>query len=299
MFSKKTWVAFFVLLVGVSALLVRVLSNPVHAQSSERIVYTKEGLIEEAFVTFATENYFKSTEVLLDSIKAFSSRPVVVVGVNADVPFSSEKYPFLIKKRIDVQPLTRAQICLAKSKAILESGVKRGIFVDADLLINKGFDVLFEHCKRDLSYPLSPIHPQDVSDQQPVMAVMGVAEKSMPYVQDCVIVFSPSCMPLIEEWNTCNIQHGHLAACYDETTLNVILWKHGVTESLKMCSPYYPLAYDYLSGKTEQHIPHGYEDWIGKIDFCAFHGCKSGAEGRSILKKLIERARTNHSQTNL
>ena len=60
------------------------------------------GEIKEGFVCYATENYFPILQVMLDSVKAFSNRPVVAFGVNADIPFSLEEYPFLIKKRVNI-----------------------------------------------------------------------------------------------------------------------------------------------------------------------------------------------------
>ncbi|HEY5236700.1 MAG TPA: hypothetical protein VIJ14_11020, partial [Rhabdochlamydiaceae bacterium] len=126
------------------------------AEPEKRITYTDNGLIEEAFVTYATANYFPLVEALLDSIKVFSTRPIVVFGVNADIPFSSDKYPFMVKKRIDLDSQSKESVFFAKPKAILESGVLRGIYVDSDIVLNVGFDVLFEQCKRDVTYPICP-----------------------------------------------------------------------------------------------------------------------------------------------
>lgn len=258
-------------------------------RSSERIVYTPDGLIEEAFVTFATENYFPILEVLLNSIEAFSSRPIVVFGINKDVPFSNEKYPFMIKKRIDLSSASRTSIFFAKPQVILEAGILRGIYVDADMILNEGFDVLFEHCKRDINYPLSPTFPWEVNNQQLLMQALGVTKKSMQYVHAPLIVFPANCRPFIREWLQVNLDFGNLAVCHDETVLNVLLWKHEITDSIPLCDPFYALAYDYLDGKTVQHVSHGYKDWVGQIDFLTFHGCKSGREAKEILNRLIAR----------
>lgn len=263
--------------------------NPMYIQAEERFTYTEDGLIEEAFITYATDNYFPLVEALLDSIEVFSTRPIVVFGINADVPFSTEKYPFMIKKRIDIESSTRESVFFTKPRVILESGVQRGIYVDADIILNKGFDVLFEHCKKEVDYPLCPTFPWEVNNQQPVMEVLGIKEKSMQYVHAPLIIFSDKCIPFVEEWRQTNWEYGHLATCHDETILNVLLWKYGVNDFINLCDPYYALAYDYLDGGTHQHHIHGYGNWIGRIDFLTFHGCKNGGEAKYILNRLIEK----------
>src|SRR5689334_10801920 len=45
--------------------------------------------IPEGFVTFATSNYFAILETLVKSVHAFSTRPVVAYGINADIPWST------------------------------------------------------------------------------------------------------------------------------------------------------------------------------------------------------------------
>ncbi len=259
--------------------------------SEERVVYTDEGLIEESFVTYATENYFPLVEVLLNSVSVFSTRPIVVFGINADVPFSTEKYPFMIKKRIDLNSSSKESVFFTKPRILLESKIHRGIYVDADIILNDGCDVLFDHCRTAADYPLCPIFPWEVNNQQPLMTQLGIAEKSMPYVHVPLIIFSEKCRPFLQEWREHNIQYGHLATvCHDETILNVLLWKHQVqNEYINLCDPYYALAYDYFENGTNQHHQHGYKNWIGKIDFYTFHGCKNPGEAQAILDRLIAR----------
>ena len=266
---------------------------PFHLISQERVNYTKEGLIQEAYVTYATENYFPLVEVLLDSVKAFSSRPIVVFGVNADVPFSTEKYPFMIKKRIDIESSSKENVFFTKPRVFLESKICNGVYVDSDIILNKGADILFEHCNFIYAFPLAPLFPGEVNNQKDLMDALGIKKKSMPYVHAPLIIFNSSTFAFMHEWREHNVKYGHLAKCHDETILNVLLWKHKVKNAyINLCDPYYALAYDYLSGGTSQHQIHGYKNWVGKIDFYTFHGCKDAYEAKKILNLLIIKAKT-------
>lgn len=138
---------------------------------SSRCQVTANESIEEGFVSFATPSYFGLMEVLIESIHAFSTRPIIVYGIDADIPFSNEKYPRLIKRRLyDLQSDIYAQ----KGRIILESGLRYGIYVEADDIVNQGVDDLFTWCRKSHAYPLCPIHPDDPNNQQNVMDLLGV-----------------------------------------------------------------------------------------------------------------------------
>ena len=47
------------------------------------------------------------------------------------------------------------------------------------------------------------------------------------------IIFSKQCMPFVCEWHATCMRYPHLALNFDETVLNVLLWKHGITESVQ------------------------------------------------------------------
>ena len=283
--SKRIFAIFFLFLSVISVLQ----AGALRTKSDQRITYTSDGFIEEAFVTFATSNYFPLLEVLLDSVAAFSERGIVVFGVNADVPFSTKKYPFMIKKRIDVSSLSMMEICAAKPKAILEAGILRGVYLDTDIILNKDCDLLFKQVDENANHPRCCIFPWLVDNMSEFMKVLGVSKKSMPYVHAPLIVFHENSLPFINEWYfTClNPSYQPLLTCHDETALNVLLWKYQVDDYINLCDPYYKIAYDYLYGGTDNHIEHGYINWIGKIDFYTFHGGKNPEECKIILKKLI------------
>lgn len=238
--------------------------------------------IEEGFVAFATANYFPCLKVLLDSVNAFSTRPIVAFGVNADIPFSTDEYPCLIKKRIDVD-LTKVSAYHWKPLVLLKSGVRYGIYIDTDLILNAGVDDLFELCREAQQYPICPIHPGQPDDQADLMQALGVEKKSMPYVHNDQILFSESCRPFIEEWLMTGIKYQHLAIRHDEKVLNVLLWKHGATRYTELSDPFYGYVPAYIAGIT----PEEYRG-MAPIKYHMFHGCKDPATASKILTMLVK-----------
>ncbi len=108
-------------------------------------VLAEDSNSQEGWVAYATEDYFSLLEIAIASAHTFSTRPIVAVGLNADVPFSTQKYPRLIKKRIDVS-MEWVRPYIFKPLAILTAGLKRGVYIDADAILNKGCDALFAFC---------------------------------------------------------------------------------------------------------------------------------------------------------
>lgn len=231
--------------------------------------------IEEGFVTFATRGYFPILEVLIKSIHTFSSRPIVAFGINDDVPFSTDQYPQLIKKRIDVDLNTYA-IYYQKSNIIAKSGIKYGIYVEADDIVNNGIDEMFNWCREIKRYPLCPIHPVDSVASPELLEILGI-KKSMHYVHGHV-VFAPSCRYFIQEWVEACHKYKDIAAKtnFDETILNILLWKHNATEFLPLFDPYFTTWLDYIQGKRNPNFL-----------YYMFHGAKEPSTASQILNDLI------------
>ncbi|CAM4920436.1 unnamed protein product [Rotaria socialis] len=57
---------------------------------------------KEAFVTFSNNqpSYLALLNVLLDSVHAFSTRPIIAFGIDVDLNIDETKYPRVIKRRI-------------------------------------------------------------------------------------------------------------------------------------------------------------------------------------------------------
>lgn len=249
------------------------ISHSIHADEVEP--YPEEG-----WVVFANESYFPLLEVAIAGLHTFSTRPVVAVGINADIPFSLEKYPRLIKKRIDVD-LNARLVYFYKPQAILAADLEYGIYLDADALVNKGCDKLFEEARRVKDYPLLPRHEDDAYVLWDATEFFGVKRRSMHYVHSDVIVYSKKCLPFLMEWSEICLNYPWLGVpVWDETLINVLLWKKGAAEQLYICDPYNAYFQDYLDLPYETIAQPPYDKWF------MFHGNKDVERGWRMLEAL-------------
>ena len=78
----------------------------------------------------------------------------------------------------------------------------------------------------------------DFSNEEPLMKYFGVSSRSMNYVYTCVFSFNDKCSDILKEWksmceNTYLLQDIRKYFPFrDETPLNIILWKKGITQNL-------------------------------------------------------------------
>lgn len=251
----------------------------------------------EAFVTHADARYLPITEVLVRGLERFSSRPVLVFGVNAEVEYDA---PNLIKRTIRCSP---AELYSAKFRAILESGVERGVYLDADNVPNRGIDDLFAACGEVGDYPLVPRHPQELGPSvEELRAELGVARQTMPFVQSCCLVFSRRCLPFFADCEKVvrdlvgrDLVGRDLAGrspgapVLDEPIVNVLLWQRNADRQLPSCNipkRYYPR---YLDGTLESDADFLSSYGGRPYRFHTFHFCKDPVRSRRMLDELIEK----------
>lgn len=235
--------------------------------------------IEEGYVTFATENYFPLLKVMLQSHKEFSKKPIVVFGINGDIPFSEKEFPLMVKKRID-EDLSKVCLFYLKPKIILDSGIKFGAYIEADDLLTSTCDTLFQYARRVNNHPLCPIHPNPPSSFNRDMKYFFISEQSMPYVHGHII-FSYKCLNFIKQWYETCLSLPYTPYNFDETVLNVLLWKYRATTYLPLHDPFYKHGLKLLKG--DKSIPE-YKD---KEVIChMIHGCKKPSQAEEILKEL-------------
>ncbi|HEV7518814.1 MAG TPA: hypothetical protein VGR07_21160 [Thermoanaerobaculia bacterium] len=242
-------------------------------------------MIREAFVTHTDRRFLRLSEVLVHGLARFSSRPVVVFGVDVDVDYDS---PNLIKRRIESGGL---HIAYLKLRAILESGVEHGVYLDADNVPNQGVDALFAAPPEVGAYPLLPRHPRDLGDEVNggLMGQLGVQAKSMPYVHSCTLAFAPACREFLAEClavaRDCDRRGDH-PPVVDETIVNVLLWKHGATRYLPSCNIPHRFFERYLDG-TYADDPEFAARFRGyPYHFHTFHYCKDPERAASMLARL-------------
>lgn len=241
--------------------------------------------IEQAFVTFATKNYFPLLEVAIKSVHAFSTRPVIAYGINDDIPFSQKQYPNLIKRRISVNPkyAKPPYVYFFKFCIILDSGIKQGIYIEADDIVNYKIDDLFQESAHVGQFPACPVHPDNPDNQKELMAELGVTEKTNPYLHGHII-FADACKPfLLECYQTCLTYGSSIKGNWDETVMNVLLWKYKVHDHyLPIFDPYFSAHTAYIN---EQ--PLNMNITIKTPIYChMFHGAKNAVSAHSILDVL-------------
>lgn len=241
--------------------------------------------IAEGFVTFATSNYFGLLEVMIESIHQFSTRPVVAFGINADIPWDTNRFPRLIKKRIDNY---EGDIYAQKARIILESGINFGVYLEADDIANQGIDTLFEWARAITWFPLCPVHGWDPNNQANIMKLLDVSGKSMPYVHAHVL-FAHSCKAFVKEWYDACVQYDRIAGNADETILNVLLWKYGVTQAVPVYDPFFEAYEGYIK---DVHPPYRFP--FDQLYYYSFHGCKDIPRARKLLADLVAYSRISN-----
>jgi hypothetical protein len=239
----------------------------------------------EGYVTFVDSNptYLELTNILVESVLNFSTRPIEVFTINSDYNHSSSR---VINRRIDVKNVDYATICYSKLFSSFNSNFNYGIQLDADFIITKDMDKLFEDTKTIVDTPLGSLHPSDPNNQQSVMSYLGVTEKSQPYVH-ATYLFSDGCKPFLEECYNLSqtfYSNGWNPPNFDETIYNSMLWKYGSKKWVDCYDPYF----DFFLNHNHKEM-HGY-GWMENINFYSCHGIKDPNFARSVLDDLINKS---------
>jgi hypothetical protein len=222
------------------------------------------------------------TEVLVKSLLQFSKYPVTVFALNAEVPFSYPNMDPVIRK--DIASLDFGSICYEKLYASYSNPYDAGVMMDADMVVNKGIDALIEEATLVGAYPHGSLHPQDPDNQQELMAMLGVAVKTQPYVH-ATFLFSKESKPFLEDcYNTAKrLQSvGKEPPNKDETVLNVKLWSAGATKYSECYDPYFEFIDNYLNGYPINKHSSLYTLERSLI----FHGCKDTGYAQGMLDRL-------------
>ena len=193
---------------------------------------------KEIFFTMGEANYMGLIELLVKSLNKFSSRKILVYGVNCDVPFDSDN---MIKKRVDFfteDELGRIQnntdnkwhkgdiIGLIMFKKynlcidVIESGYERGVWLDGDAFVTKNIDNIWKDFDDDSDYPLLTRHCIDYliinwrdetgvirhrggegeEIERPLMEnYFGKYSRSTPYLQACFFTFNKNCIGFFKQ----------------------------------------------------------------------------------------------------
>lgn len=195
----------------------------------------------------------------------------------------------------------------------INNGLEEGIFLDADGIAKENIDSAFDYLFGVENYPLvgkglyEYMMLNGLGDpavgptlEQPLMDLLGVTGRTMPYVATNFILFTSKMKQFIEEWASVadrpeilkeNVKY---APYHDETIINVLLWKYKATKQLPLV--HYNLtnaqkAQEFYT--TTQRGVYTDSDWhyIPKDidDIKYFHGCKSLTEIDKTLDYIESR----------
>ena len=247
----------------------------------------------EAFVTFSNNRpqYLALLATLLDSVHEFSTRPVIVYGVDVDVDIDLTKYPRVIKQRIDGRDCGPS-IYFCKIKAIVDSGVDYGVQLEADSIVNWNIDVLFDVVRRwPYALPLAPRHPTDPVNYERFLPIFNLTlnSRTTPYIH-AHFLWNYRSYPF---WRTALelMQRGHfVGANYDETGINILLWEAKANHTLCKTDPYFTYFSAY---ETQQQTCNEF----CHTAFVVFHGSKRAEDLRALFQQVKKRVGSPYIQT--
>ena len=204
-------------------------------------------------IFFSDLNYEYQAKSLIESILLNVKDEVQMIYYTIGFE-SSLDYPNLTKVPYDKDD-NKKLFEFYKPTIMLDAISKFGgkfLFLDTDIIIGRRFNI--SRVDNNLDIPLFPYgnwdYPflcsgqdqngeyTDFSNEEPLMKYFGVNSRSMNYVYTCVFSFNDKCSDILKEWksmceNTYLLQDIRKYFPFrDETPLNIILWKKGITQNL-------------------------------------------------------------------
>jgi len=235
------------------------------------------------YVTFVNDNkkYIDLTDILVESILEFSKYDIEIFSINYKYNHSSNR---VHNRIINLDIVNYDTICYSKLYSTFNSMFDYGVQLDADMIITKEADNLFEDCIKIKNTPLGSLHPHDPNNQQNIMEFLNVKEKTQPYVH-ATYLFSNSCKLFLEECYKISQELLKLKirpSNLDETIYNVMLWKYGSVDYVDCYDPMYDV---FLAHDAKEF--GGYRD-MKKINYYICHGQKNYNDAKVIFNKIKE-----------
>ncbi len=205
-------------------------------------------------IFYSDYNYEYQAKALIESILLNISEKVQMVYYTIGFE-SSLEYENLIKVPYE-KDLNKKSYEFYKPSIMLDAISKLGgdfLFLDTDILIGRRFEI--SKIINNLDIPLFPYGNWDYPflfdgvdsngnhvnfrNEEALMKYFGVNKRSMNYVYTCVCSFNEKCSNILKEWKSmCEytfLLEEDTFKYYpfkDETPLNIILWKRGITNNL-------------------------------------------------------------------
>lgn len=249
--------------------------------ASERLEFAHRGY---SLFTTSDARYGQLTRVLVDSLLAFSSHPIHVTVLGGDWQYD---HPRVTSTQLRLRAHRFELICYSKMAASVLSPFAQVAQLDSDMVASPDIDLLFEGHDAGTAFPMGALHPQDPNNQAQLSRLLGVRVKSQPYVHATYLVgqeareFMMSCLD-IADWLVARRRFGfgYRPENFDETVLNVNLWRCGATSS------YLPSFDPYFSAFVRPHAPNG-APWDRHCRLVA-HGLKCPRCASHLFESLVQ-----------
>ena len=249
----------------------------------------------EAFMFFVTASYTPLVDTFLESLHEFSNRSILVFGIDIDVSLDRKRFPRAIPLKITG---AAHSVYFNKIKTALHalSMFDRVIYIEPDSVVNYRVDDLWDiiAARPNLPYPILPRHPLDPKNQAALMKDLGVDRKSMPYGHGH-LMFTRRTMSFFIDAFMYSQQGVSNTANFDETLINVLMWKMNAATQACLFDPY-----GADETENEWYFHHRLLDSTPKdkplIDIRAyhvFHGIKDPNYQRELFEKLKDLAKSN------
>lgn len=254
-------------------------------------------VIPEAWVTYADASYFGVLRVLLRSLEAFSSRPVLVYAVRENLDATGHPNVIDVRRTDDPEHIWTLKLTLMADAA---SSAKRLIFLDADTVANYSVDDLWQWFAMQQEHPDLPLLPNHTVLTNNAVAVkyeQATGERiDRPFGCTTPIWYTGECVPLLQE--SADIRRRaekQWPDVGDGEAVNAALARHGNRRNAPLCTPYYRYADSYL-----QQTPPPLEAMgeAPELHYHLFHGCKDAKEAGRLLESLsVVRFPTHYERT--
>lgn len=230
-----------------------------------------------AYVSFVNynENYIKLMKTTIDSVKEFSSYPLILYCI--DFPLDIDIHTIFdnLTSQIIIRYINNINLPVIfyyKPYIILDAiknGLNYGYYIESDDVLTPFADsILLKAAKKLHNYPISPIHPVDAKIPDANCQILNITKKTNHYIHAHVL-FANTNLNFIEEW----LQSCFKATTFenaDETVLNLLYWKYELrNHHLDLIDPWYENF--YTNPPTRNLV-------------CSYHGCKD----YNIQSKLLQ-----------
>jgi hypothetical protein len=242
--------------------------------------------MSKGFTTFVNSSpqFLGLLEVLIDSVLNFTSYDIEVFGINFEYKHPNKR---VRTQRLDFNGESFLDICYNKIVAATKSSFDLSMHLDADMIITKDIEKIFDFKNQIDRYILCPLHENDhnylkfnklepMNGENQLMEILNIPSKTQPYVHADTFLYNKNSIAFLESVldliNFCKKNNIFLYA-QDETAINVLLWKSQQNSK-------YLESYD-------GHFHH-FEDCSTNQKYLIAHGCKNPEQARNIYNKLLK-----------